>query len=32
VPAGDRTPKPVATEGALVAASGAAKTTTEEST
>ena len=28
VPAGDRTPKPVATEGALMAASGAAKTST----
>ena len=31
-PAGDRTPKPVAAAGALVAASGAAQTTTEEST
>ncbi len=32
VPAGDRTLQPVATDGALVAASGAAQTTTEEST
>ena len=32
VPAGDRTPKPVATEGPLTAASGAAKTSLEEST
>jgi ribosomal protein L21E len=32
VPAGDRTPKPVATEGALVAASGAGETTLNEST
>ncbi|MBA2597151.1 MAG: hypothetical protein M3Q50_14795 [Chloroflexota bacterium] len=29
---GDRTPRPVATEGELVAASGAAKTSSEEST
>ena len=32
VPAGERDRKPVATEGELMAASGAAQTTTEEST
>lgn len=32
VPAADRTPQPVATEGALMAASGQGQTTTEEST
>ena len=32
VPAGDRTPQPIATEGALMAPSGAAATTVEEST
>jgi hypothetical protein len=32
VPMGDRTPRPVATEGALMAAAGQAQTTTEGST
>lgn len=32
VPEGEKVERPLATEGALVAASGAAKTTTEEST